>query len=253
MTEKILKNYKIVILGGTSDIAIAYLNSLIDAKDNTNLTFYLVGRSNKKLESIRNDFVVKGVSVEIILGDLCNVQHLATKVNAIQNINEVLLAYGELSDQDRSESDNTYLVEQLTVNYLSTIEWIQLFLNKFMKQEFGLFVILGSVAGDLGRKKNFTYGSCKAGVEIFCQGVQHNISKHKNIDLCFFKPGLIRSKMTQHLDTNGSIWTSSDKAGKLIYFGVKKRRRTTYIPGYWRIIMTIIKYLPWSIFKKMNL
>ena len=48
-------------------------------------------------------------------------------------------------------------------------------MDRFINQNFGRIVVVGSVAGDVGRKKNYTYGSAKAGLEVYCQGVQQRL------------------------------------------------------------------------------
>ena len=110
-------------------------------------------------------------------------------------------------------------------------------MDRFINQNFGRIVVVGSVAGDVGRKKNYTYGSAKAGLEVYCQGVQQRLFKYNEIDLNLIKPGIILTKMTADLELTSLLTTDLKRAGHLILKSIQKNKRVSYIPSYWKLIM----------------
>ncbi len=58
--------------------------------------------------------------------------------------------------------------------------------------------------------------------------------------------------MTAHM-RKGLLFADAKAVGKGIYQAMLKRKEVVYLPGYWRVIMWIIKSLPESIFKKTNI
>ncbi len=66
------------------------------------------------------------------------------------------------------------------------------------------------------------------------------------------KPGFIDTPMTAQI-RKGSLFVSSESAGKLIYRAIAAKRDVAYVPGFWSIIMTVIRTIPERIFKRLSL
>ena len=58
--------------------------------------------------------------------------------------------------------------------------------------------------------------------------------------------------MTAHM-RKGLLFASAQKVGQGIYDAMLKHKDVVYVPGYWRFVMLIIKSIPESVFKKMNI
>ena len=57
--------------------------------------------------------------------------------------------------------------------------------------------------------------------------------------------------MTSHLK-KGPLWANPELVAKQIVNGIDNKRHTIYTPGYWRIIMTAVRFIPEILFKRMN-
>ena len=57
-------------------------------------------------------------------------------------------------------------------------------------------VVLSSVAGERARKSNFVYGSSKAGLDAFCQGLGDSLAGHAACASLVVRPGFVHTKMT---------------------------------------------------------
>jgi short-subunit dehydrogenase len=119
-------------------------------------------------------------------------------------------------------------------------------------QKQGNIVFIASVAADRGRPSNYAYGSSKAAVVTFLQGMRARLAK-SNVHVMTVKPGFVESPMTEHIEGSGPLWSTPEKVAEIIQKGLVKRRNTLYTPWFWWGIMTIIKSIPECIFKKLNL
>ena len=69
------------------------------------------------------------------------------------------------------------------------------------------------------------------------------------------KPGIVSTRMTQQMMgyKKSLLWSDPDKAGRQIFAAFKKRRNVVYVPGFWWLIMTIIRLIPEWIFKRIRI
>ena len=62
-----------------------------------------------------------------------------------------------------------------------------------------MLVVLSSVAGDRARRSNFVYGSTKAGLDAFAQGLGDALHG-SGARVLIVRPGFVRTRMTTGLD-----------------------------------------------------
>lgn len=214
--------------------------------------FVLVGRSITDLDSLKADLIVRfpGVHIENIAVDFSSVEGLASCFEEVfsRPVDIGLVAQGSLTDQARASSDIHYLDTELAVNMNSVGLCLELFADRFSKQEYGSLGVIGSVAGDRGRAYNYSYGATKAFIEKYVQGLQQRFA-NGNVSVTLIKPGPTATPMTtKHKGRMGS----PEHVAKDIVKAIDLRRRVIYSPGIWRYIMLVVKAIPFSIFKKLS-
>ncbi len=111
--------------------------------------------------------------------------------------------------------------------------------------------MIGSVAGDRGRQSNYVYGTAKGALALFLQGMRNRLSK-RGVQVLTIKPGFVDTPMTASFP-KGPLWATPDKVAEDIEKAIDKRRDVLYTPGFWRLIMLIIKSVPEAIFKRLSL
>lgn len=116
----------------------------------------------------------------------------------------------------------------------------------------GTIIIIGSVAGDRGRKSNYVYGSAKSLIEKYTQGLQHRFARTK-LKIILVKPGPTETPMTAHLTARKDKMTPVEEVAKSIVHQAKKSKRVIYVPKKWGAIMFVIRNLPYFVFSKMNI
>jgi len=117
----------------------------------------------------------------------------------------------------------------------------------------GLLVALGSVAGDRGRPSNYTYGSAKAGLHAYMQGLRGRLAS-QGIRVLTIKPGPVDTPMTFGLGFPGGLLTADpESVARSILRAIERGGEVVYAPCFWAGIMAVLRAIPESVFKKMKL
>ena len=243
---------RIIVLGALSDIAEATCR--LYAAEGAKLV--LAGRDRKRLESVAADLRVRGAAeVEVASGDLAKIdpeKSLADWRSKLGGVDIILLAYGALGDQRDVERDLGVAATLIDVNFKSAALWCLAAANALEAQRQGALVVIGSVAGDRGRQSNYLYGATKAGLGILVQGIAHRLAP-SGARAVLIKPGFVDTAMTAQIEKKGALWSSPEKVAALIRKAAASGRPIAYVPGYWRLIMTVIKSVPAQIFHRTKL
>jgi short-subunit dehydrogenase len=187
---------------------------------------------------------------EVNFFDPVSITALAQKLAAEKAIDIVLIAHGNLSDQKECEQDITQAREALEVNGVSPVLFAEAFAQQMEQVSRGTIAVIGSVAGDRGRKTNYVYGAAKGMVERYVQGMQHRFANSK-INVVLIKPGPTATPMTAHLPQRGMA--SAEAVASRIIAAIDSGTPVAYVPAKWAIIMMVIRHLPRTIFNKLNI
>lgn len=240
------------MLGATSGIAMATTRLL--AEDGASL--YLVGRNAEKLQAVAGDLKSRGAAyIDICVLDLDDtsqhVKMLEDAVNSLGGLDMAYIAHGVLGDQQQAEEDYTVAEAILHTNFISVVSLLTWLANFFVGQQRGTLAVISSVAGDRGRKSNYVYGASKGALNVFLDGLRNRIDR-EGVNVLTIKPGPVQTAMTAHMP-KAEKFASPQKVAVEILKAVAKRKDVVYVPGIWAIIMFVIRSIPESIFKKLNL
>ena len=166
----------ILFLGAKSDIA--KRTAVIYAKNGYSL--YLAGRQvNTELIDFSRKLTEKyGCNVELFELDILAFE---THQNFFESLPHkpqgVLCFIGYLGDQKESELDFKESRKIIDTNFTGIISLLNIFANYFEDKKGGFIVGVSSVAGDRGRKSNYTYGSAKAALSTYLSGLRNRLSE----------------------------------------------------------------------------
>lgn len=243
----------ILIIGATSAIAQAFIEYMA-VGDNK---LFLVARNKDKLNTIKNNLRIKqntNIATSILdVNEHNNHNSMFDSAKSyLGKIDIILMAHGTLPDQKECEKKVETAVFEFGINALSTIALCLKAAKIFEEQNSGLLVVITSVSGDRGRQSNYIYGSAKGAVNIFLQGLRNRLTKY-DVNVLTVKPGFVDTPMTAHLSKN-LLFSQPEAIAKGIIKAINKNKsKEIYLPGYWRIIMFIIKCIPGKIFNKLSL
>lgn len=245
---------KIVIIGATSSIAenCARLWLSKNVKE-----MILVGRDRRRLDIVAADLQVRGPATDfkiltIDFLDSTKIADLARVCTQDGPPDLVLIAHGVLSDQVACQEDLNLCDYMLNVNGVSPVLFAEAFSGHMLTEGNGTIAIIGSVAGDRGRKSNYVYGAAKGLIEIYVQGLRHRLAKH-GLKIVLIKPGPTDTPMTYHLKIRGEKLASVETVAKTITRGIEQSKSIIYAPSKWALIMLVVRNLPNKIFLRMDI
>jgi decaprenylphospho-beta-D-erythro-pentofuranosid-2-ulose 2-reductase len=245
---------RIVIIGATSAIA-EHCARLWLARQPSNLT--LVGRDTQRIERVTADLKVRSPQsdIRIIQAELLDPKVInATVLDIVKlgRVDIVLIAHGSLPEQTECQNNLQSCRDALEINGVSPVIYAEAFAKEMEKADHGTIALIGSVAGDRGRKSNYVYGAAKGLVTRYAQGLQHRFAG-KGVKVVLIKPGPTDTPMTAHLKGKGAKLAPVERVAKIIVDGVESGKPVIYAPGKWWMIMMVIRHLPNFLFKNLNI
>jgi decaprenylphospho-beta-D-erythro-pentofuranosid-2-ulose 2-reductase len=243
---------RILILGATSSIAIATARELAVC----GTSMYLVARTASKLEVVACDLMTRGaanVTTQVLdLNDTgAHPEMLATAAETLGGIELALIAHGLLGDQEAAQANYAVAESILVTNFLSAVSLCTWLGNYFELRGQGVLAAISSVAGDRGRKSNYVYGASKGALNIFLDGLRNRIDRH-GVQVLTIRPGFVATPMTAHLPQN-ALFADPNVIAAGILKAIAARQDIVYLPPMWALVMWIVRSIPQSLFKKMNM
>lgn len=242
---------RIVIIGATSLIAQHVLRQWLGT---TGAEVHLVGRDADRLEAVARDLAVRSPestleahAVDVL--DLDAVETLAAELTA-QPLDLVLIAHGTLPSQSECQSDRSLAARTMLVNGNSVALCAEAFVARMDHARAASVVVIGSVAGDRGRRTNYVYGAAKALVATYVEGLQHRLAG-RPLRVVLVKPGPTATPMTSGLGMP-RLARPEDVAREIVR-GVERGAAVIYAPRAWQVIMLVIRHLPRIVFDRLSI
>jgi decaprenylphospho-beta-D-erythro-pentofuranosid-2-ulose 2-reductase len=248
-----MNRQRIIIIGGTSAIAEHCARLWL----RTPSDLLLVGRDAAKLSRVVRDLEVRSpdsavASEQLDFEDPEAIDALLVDYTRSAPIDIALIAHGSLADQALCQQNPVHCSAALVINGISPALFMEAIAARMELAGRGHLVVIGSVAGDRGRKSNYVYGAAKGMLERYAQGMQHRLWG-SGISLSLVKPGPTRTPMTAGLDNVGGGLAEVENVAAAIVAGVAKGKPVIYAPGKWFLIMMVIRHLPRFVFNRMDI
>jgi len=238
-----------LVLGASSSVARAFIRLAATG----GAALILAGRDLADMELSAADARLRGAArVEVRRFDAADGASHAAFVAALpaRPLN-VLLAFGLLHPQEAIDREPALAAQVIAVNYQGAVSILARLEPLLAAAGQGAVVVLSSVAGDRGRPSNFVYGSAKAGLNVYLQGLRARLS-HRGVSVTTIKAGFMDTAMTYGLPGMFLV-ASPEDAARACLDAAEKKRNLLYFPHFWWLIMGIIKAIPETIFKRLKL
>ncbi|MFC9590941.1 decaprenylphospho-beta-D-erythro-pentofuranosid-2-ulose 2-reductase [Streptomyces sp. NPDC056944] len=239
----------LLVLGGTSEIGLATARRLIARRTRT---VWLAGRPSPALTAAADSLRTLGAEVRTVPFDALDTESHEERLGKIfteGDIDMVLLAFGVLGDQARDESDPVAAVRVAQTNYTGAVSAGLVCAGALQAQGHGSLVVLSSVAGERARRANFIYGSSKAGLDAFAQGLGDALHG-TGVHVMVVRPGFVRSKRTAGL-AQAPLATTPEAVASAIELGLRRRSETVWVPGALRMVMAAVRHVPRPLFRRL--
>lgn len=242
----------VLVLGGGSDIGVAIAERFVQ---NGARHVLLAARRPELLGRALDRIRVCGAGAEAIPFDA---EALAGHADVIDNaadrlgdIDVAVVSFGVLPDQAAAMKDPDVALHAARVNYLGAISMLLRLVDRMRSQGHGDIVVLSSVAAERGRRSNFVYGSTKAGLDTFCQGLGDEL--HGNgVRMLLVRPGFVRSKMTLGLRP-APLSTTPLAVATAAIEGLRRDAGVVWVPWTLRWVMSALRHLPRPVFRRLEI
>lgn len=241
----------LLLLGGTSDIAVAVAEQYLARRP---LTVVLAGRSAQGMAQVGERLESAGAQVFCYAFDASDpTAHAATmqQVFADHEIDIAVVAFGQLGDQRSLSHDATAAAALAQVNYVGAVSAGVALAERMRAQGHGVIVALSSVAGERARQSNYVYGSTKAGMDAFYQGLSDDLVG-TGVRVLVVRPGFVRTKMTAGLEP-APLSTTPQAVAAAIESAVVRGKHTVWVPAGLRYVMSGLRHTPRSLFRRLPL
>jgi short-subunit dehydrogenase len=240
-----------LVLGASSAIA----RSFARAAAARGHDLLLAGRDAEDLERLAADVTVRhGVWAAGIPFDATDFGSHASFVAAVretvQGRLDVFLCFARDIGQDALNDDPALALPVIAATYTGAVSVLQHLAPLIEEQKAGRVVIVGSVAGDRGRLKNYVYGSAKAGLHAYSQGLRARLWR-AGASVTTVKPGFVDTALTW-ASPGMALVADPKQVGTACLAAAERGAEVVYLPGFWWVIMTIIRLLPERIAKRLS-
>ena len=240
----------VLVLGGTSEIALATVKAMPRGRLRR---VVLAARPSATRDAAVADLTAAGISgVTAVDFDATNTASHAAFVDSVfdaGDVDIVLLAFGVLGTQDAAEADPMKAVEVAQVNYTGAVSVGLHVARRLRQQGHGSLVVFSSVAGDRARRTNYVYGSTKAGLDAFAQGLGDALPG-TGAHVLVVRPGMVRTRMSAGLP-EAPMTIDPQEVAQIVVVALRKGKETVYAPGPLMLVMGVMKNLPRPVFRKI--
>ena len=239
----------LLILGGTSEIGLATARRLIARRTRT---VWLAGRPSPALKQAAEALRSLGADARTLAFDALDPESHETalgEVFAEGGIDMVLFAFGVLGDQAGDERDPVAAVRVAQTNYTGAVSAGLVCARALQTQGHGSLVVLSSVAGERACRSDFIYGSSKAGLDTFAQGLGDALHG-TGVHVMVVRPGFVRTRTTAGL-AETPLATTPEAVATAIELGLRRRSETVWVPGALRAVMSALRHVPRPVFRRL--
>ncbi|QDP95699.1 decaprenylphospho-beta-D-erythro-pentofuranosid-2-ulose 2-reductase [Microlunatus elymi] len=244
----------LLLLGGTSDIAlaIAHRYAAVRHEQGTTLRVVLAARPGERRTPAATGLTDAGCTVTELDFEATDVEsrkRVVEQAFAQGDVDLAVVAFGILGDAERAWTDPEHALELAEINYAAPVHIGALLADRFKGQGYGQIVALSSVAGERVRRSNFVYGSTKAGFDGFYLGLGEALRPF-GARVLVVRPGFVRSKMTAGM-AEAPLAVTPDEVAAATLAAVRDRKELIWVPNAFRYVMSGLRHVPRPLFRRL--
>lgn len=240
MIDALGKPQSVLLIGGTSEIGLAIVRELSGRLRR----IVLAGRDMAALEQAAAEF--HGADVQTVFLELTDPSTWEAAVAAAfepGDIDVVVLAAGMLGNNDTDPA----LMAQ--VNYVGPIAVGTLAVERMQRQGHGVLVVMSSVAAERPRADNYLYGSTKAGLDAWANGLADALVG-SGVRVLVVRPGKVRTRMSAD-SPDAPLTCDKEDVAAAVATHLTRGPTTIWVPAPLQFFMSGLRHLPRPVFRKV--
>jgi len=243
---------KAVLLGATKGMGRALARLLAERGER----LFLLEHVPEELERTARDLEIRGAQppVNWAVCDLLKPETFAPALDAaekqLDGFDTVIVTAGLFGTQEELEADRQFAARLLAADFAHTVLFCEEARTRLLATGGGTLCVFSSVAGERGRKPVILYGSAKAGLSRYLEGLDHKFRAEGLKTVCV-KPGFVKTGMTAGLDPPPFAGEPVDVARRVLR-AIERGRPEVYVPPAWRLVMCVIRNLPRFVMRRIK-
>ncbi|MBN9643677.1 decaprenylphospho-beta-D-erythro-pentofuranosid-2-ulose 2-reductase [Corynebacterium mendelii] len=250
MINAVGKTQRILLLGGTSQIATAIAAEFLAAGP---AEVILAAREDSPhIDGAKEEIEKAGGTVEVIAFDATDFDSHRETIDlafAAGDIDVAVVAFGVLGDNEQLWQDQKKAVAAAQTNYTAGVSVGVLLAEKFRAQGHGSIVAISSVAGVKVRRSNFVYGSTKAGFDGFYLQLGEAL-RGSGAHVVVVRPGQVRTRMTAGLD-EAPLTVDRTEVAAAVKDAVLNHKPVVWCHPAFQLVMAVLQHIPQPILRKL--
>ena len=242
-----------VVLGGDSELAAAVLAKLAKRRLER---VVLAGRNEEALARRGAELSALGVKdVRTVHFDATDHERhdgLASELaSELGDIDLVLVATGALGRTGSDELTGAEVARSIDTNFTGPAAALVGFARVLRRQGHGTLAVFSSVAAVRVRRANFVYGSAKAGLDGFCQGLQDELAHARaGVRLMIIRPGFVHTKMTAGMAPQ-PFATEADVVADAVVRGLETGAELVVVPAALGPLSVLMRLVPRALWRRL--
>ena len=238
---------RVLVLGGTSEIARAPLEALQLPED---ADVVLAGRDRAGLEAVARSLSRGGTCTvdEFDALDPGSVTAVIDRAFIAGPVDLTLVAFGVLGDQRDCERDPNSTQPIFTVNVTAQVAASLDIAMRMRAHGGGVIVLLSSVAAVRPRKANFVYGAGKAAIDAFARGLDDSLHS-TGVHVVLVRPGFVIGRMTAGMKPAVMAVTPRE-VGRAIASAVARRQAVVWVPRRLQLLAIVMRLTPRPLWRR---
>lgn len=233
----------VLLLGARSDIGGEIATRVCQGRE-----VVIAARGGGGLDSVEKQLRNAGATaVRAVDFDATDLDAHRRIVRDAGEVTTAIVAFGILGDQERAERDETEAARIATVDYLAQVNMLTVLADEMHAGEIYAF---SSIAGWRARRANYVYGSTKAGLDAFCQGLMDRLHG-TSLNLILARPGFVIGSMTVGMKPAVMSVTPDVVADAVVDAASRGRSATVWIPRRLAVLAAIMRMVPRPIWRHM--
>lgn len=235
---------KIIIVGSSSGLGKELARMYAQQKNQVAIT----GRRLELLEELKNEYSDNIIASVFDVTTDDNKKQIDSLIKKLGGL-DLLIYNAGFGDPSIELVPETERLTTLT-NVNGFVEIVSHVFNYFVAQGYGQIALTSSLSALRGNSWTPAYSASKAYMSNYAEGLSIKARKlKKNIAITDIKAGFIDTKMAK---ANKQFWVAPvQKAAAQIIRAIERKKRIVYITKRWWLVAQIMKWLPYSIYKRL--